>query len=160
MSRVLAAPALVQIPSDRAARSAPLCFAAALAAVAAACGTGAGGVDACKAIEEARCRQAPHCSNVQISPPLYYTSGTDVDACIRYYDTACGHGLANGDPGSAKVNACVAAIAANGCSVVAAPESDPACSWLAPPDAGEEAGEDASDATPDGDASGDAGGSG
>jgi hypothetical protein len=130
---------------------AALCLAvAAIAALAAACGSGASGIDACKAIEEARCRQTPSCPNVQVSPPLYYTSGTAVDACIRYYDTACGRGLSSGDPGSAKVNACVAAIAADGCSVVAAPETDPACSWLTPADAGEEAGGDAS---PDADAS-------
>jgi hypothetical protein len=105
--------------------------------VAGACGTGATGVDACKAIEQARCRQVPNCPNVQVTPPLYYTSGSDVDACIRYYETACGHGLVIGsDPGTAKVNACVAAIGAGSCDVVAAPETDPNCSWLAPPDGG------------------------
>jgi hypothetical protein len=113
-----------------------LALSAALVAAAGACGTNAGGVDACKAVEEARCRQVPDCPAVQVSPPIYYTTGSAVDACIRFYDTACGHGLSSGDPGQTAVNACVTAIAANGCGVVAAPESDPACAWLAPPDSG------------------------
>src|ERR1700679_1749875 len=92
----------------------------------AACGSSGVGVDACKAIEEARCRQVPSCPNVEVSPPIWFTSGTAVDACIRYYDTACAHGLAIGsDPGSTNVNACVSAINTKGCGVVAAPQTDP-----------------------------------
>jgi hypothetical protein len=120
----------------------------ALATAAVACGSSGTGVDACKSIEEARCRQVPNCPNVQVSPPLWYTSGTAVDACVRYYDTACLHGLSIGsNPGTAELKACVAAIGTNGCGVVAAPESDPSCAWLVPPaqlDAGEvDAGVDA-----------------
>jgi hypothetical protein len=127
-----------------------LAFAFVLAAQA--CGTGAAGVGTCKSIEEARCRQVPNCPNVAVSPPIWFTSGTAVDACIRYYETACLHGLASGsDPGTVAVNACVAAIDNNGCGVVAAPETDPACAWLvpvapAPVDAGTADVEAASDA--------------
>jgi hypothetical protein len=129
-----------------------LAIALGLAATAAACGTSAQGVDACKSIEEARCRQAPSC-NVQISPPLYYTSGSDADACIRYYDTACLHGLVIGsDPGTTRVNACVAAINSGNCDYVVSPEHAPDCAWLQPPDAGDDAGDDTSAA--DGDDSG------
>jgi hypothetical protein len=136
-----------------------LAIALGLGATVAACGTGASGVDACKSIEEARCRQVPNCPNVQISPPLYYNSGSDVDACIRYYDTACGHGVVIGsDPGTSQVNACVAAINSGSCDIVAAPETAPDCAWLEPPDAGDDGGgADATDATTtatDGDDSG------
>jgi hypothetical protein len=121
----------------------------------ASCGSSATGVGACKSIEEARCKQVPNCPNVQVSPPLWFTTGSAVDACIRYYDTACLHGLAIGtDPGTSNLNACVAAINDKGCGVVAAPQSDPSCAWLVPP-AEQEAGEDAdsseADAASDGD---------
>jgi hypothetical protein len=96
-----------------------------------ACGTDAVGVQACRQIQEARCRQAPQCS-IALQPP-YHSNGTDVDACIRFYEDACLHGLASGnDPGPVAVNACVAAINDGGCSVVTTPESATACSWLAP----------------------------
>ncbi len=100
------------------------------------CGTDAVDVDGCRQIEEARCRQAPGCGIALETPN--FTSGTDVDACIRYYDDACLHGLAVSDPGPTAVNACVAAIQADtkakdGCSVVRAPQTDVvACGWLQP----------------------------
>jgi hypothetical protein len=102
---------------------------------AAACGTAADGVDACKQIEEARCKLAPACG-ITLEPP-YSNAGTDVDACIRYYDIACLHGLEVGNPGPTAVNACVAAI--TNCATVVAPQNNPACSWLSPVpiDAGE-----------------------
>ncbi|MBV9949176.1 MAG: hypothetical protein JOZ69_20170 [Myxococcales bacterium] len=96
--------------------------------VASACGTDAVGVDACRKIEEARCERAPDCRIVLVPP--YHTSGTDVDACRRFYDDACLHGLASSDPGTTATNACVGAIDQGGCDVVAHPESDPACAWL------------------------------
>jgi hypothetical protein len=117
-------------------------------ALALACGTDAEGVDACKQIEAARCRAASSCG-VAIDSP-YTTVGTSVDACIRTYDVACLHGLVVGsDPGTAAVNACVAAIGDHPCSpggpnLVESPEKDPKCAWLAPPPA--EAGS-AADAT-------------
>jgi hypothetical protein len=120
-------------------------------AVAAGCGTGAVDVEGCRRIEEARCHQAPTC-NLPIEPPYFTTDGT-VDACVRFYDDACLHGLAVNDPGAAALNACVAAIEADtlgkdGCATVKAPPSDPACAWLAPssaPDAAAEATADAAD---------------
>jgi hypothetical protein len=135
-----------------------LALALALAPVAAACGSNAAGVNACKSVEEARCRQVPNCPNVTVSPPLWFTSGSATDACIRYYDTACLHGLTTGsDPGTTAVNQCVAAINSGDCSVVATPQTSPACVWLIPPaqvDAGDEG--DAEDAADGGDAASDA----
>src|SRR5271170_5743346 len=83
----------------------------ALAVVVAGCGSSATGVDACKSIEEARCNRLPDCPQVTVSPPIWYTTGSAVDACNRYYQTACAHGLSIGsNPPTAEVNACVAAI--------------------------------------------------
>jgi hypothetical protein len=100
------------------------------------CGTGAVNVDGCRQIEEARCRQGPACG-IPLEPP-YFTSETDVDACIRFYDDACLHGLAASDPGAAAVNACVAAIQSDtakkdGCGIVKSPQTAVACAWLVPP---------------------------
>jgi hypothetical protein len=113
----------------------------------AACTGGPVGVDACKSIETARCNAAANCPNISMQPPVW-TSGDGAQACIRYYDTACLHGLPVGDPGSTAVTACVVAINKGDCDVVATPEIDPACSWLVPPMP--EAGPDAEDATADG----------
>jgi hypothetical protein len=97
------------------------------------CSTGAVGVDACKQIEEARCRMAPSCPNVSLAR-LNNPAGSDVDACIRYYDIDCLHGLAIGsEPSTDQLSQCLAAIKADGCSVVAEPQSDPFCAWLVPP---------------------------
>jgi hypothetical protein len=115
--------------------------------VASGCGTGAVDVDGCRQIEEARCQQAPICG-IPLDQP-YFTSGTSVEACVRFYDDACLHGLAVGDPGPSAISMCVAAIQADtkakdGCSVVKAPQTDvAACGWLMPPPS---AGSDASDA--------------
>lgn len=100
--------------------------------VCAACGSDATGVDACKRIEEARCRRAPACG-IQLEPP-HFTSGNAVDACIRFYDTACLHGLEASDPGPVVVGECVDAIndPKTTCSVVASPQTDPKCGWLVP----------------------------
>jgi hypothetical protein len=101
-----------------------------------ACGTDAVGVDTCRQIEEARCQQAPACG-ISLEPP-YRTSGTDVAACVRFYDDECLHGLVSGhDPGPILVGACVAAIRGasttdGGCAVVLSPASVAACGWLAP----------------------------
>src|SRR5271165_6618386 len=76
---------------------------------ASACGTDAVGVDACRQVQEAECQEAPACG-IALEPP-YHTTGTAVDACIRFYDDQCLHGLASGtDPGPTAVHECVAAI--------------------------------------------------
>lgn len=117
------------------------------------CGTGAVDVDGCRQIEEARCRQAPACG-ISLAE-LNITSGTSVDACVRFYDDACLHGLAVSDPGPADVSACVAAIQADTnakdkCSVVKAPQTDvSACGWLMPPASAADASDAPSVATPD-----------
>jgi hypothetical protein len=125
----------------------PLACPLVAAALFIACGTGANSPDSCRQIEEARCRRAPAC-NLPLEPP-YSTSGTDVDACVRFYDVACLHGLDVPNPGPTKVTQCVAAINES-CAAVATPESDPACFWLIPPAAvTEDAAVDAADATAD-----------
>jgi hypothetical protein len=132
----------------------------ALLVSAAGCSTDAVGVDACRQIEAARCQQAPACA-IPLEPP-YHTAGDDIGACIRFYNVSCLHGLAlASDPGAKAVNACVDAIEHNGCSVVAAPESDPACAWLVPAAPATDAAPDAEDASDDGElAEADEGGDG
>lgn len=132
------------------------------------CGTDAYGVGECKQIEEARCRAAAKCPEIPLGN-VYHASGTDVDACIRYYDVACLHGLEVPDPGAPSVNACVQAIqgldgGSASCSVVEQPWLTKACAWLAPsnipeaaaPEASPEAGDAATDAS-DGSSSGEGG---
>jgi hypothetical protein len=119
-----------------------------IATMASACGSKAVGVDTCKQIETARCQAAPAC-NFPITPPDY-TSGTDVAACIRYYDVACLDGLQVSAPTSAEVTACIASINGN-CAYVSTPQDSPECAWLSTtPDAGNEV--DATDAADAGDA--------
>jgi hypothetical protein len=128
--------------------------AAALTALALACGTDAVGVDSCKQIEDARCQQAPACGISLANPPH---RDPDVEACIRFYDVACLHGLdISADPGAVAVQACVTAIKTNGCNTVVHPETDPACAFLVPPpvDAGIDGPADGADATDDSDDSG------
>jgi hypothetical protein len=127
---------------------------------AAACGTSAVDVQACRQIESARCTAAansPVC-NIDLSQPVHH--GSDAAACIRYYDTQCLHGLlTTSAPGSVAVNACVAAITAAGaaaqagdagaCDVVESPQNHAACSFLIPTppvDAGVDAADAGSDA--------------
>ena len=114
-----------------------------------ACGNDAVGVEACRTIEEARCKRAPQCG-VDMSVPVHRDSPShDVDACIRYYNDACLHGLATDkDPGGVATQACVDAIMGPNCSVVLAPETSPACAFLIPPvveAAAADAGDDAAD---------------
>ncbi len=109
---------------------------ASAAVVVAACGTDAIGIDTCRQVEEARCRQAPKCSGIDLGRPVHRNSPTtDVDACIRYYHDACLHGLAtNADPGAVATKACVDAINTGDCDIVIKPwEKAPACAWLTPP---------------------------
>ena len=127
---------------------------------AAACGTSAVDVQACKDIEDARCvaaADAPICGIDLSSPP--HNDKNDATACIRFYETQCLHGLDTSvAPGASSVSACVAQIKAGGdaaragdaggCTIVKAPQTDPACAFLIPP-AVVDAGTDASDAAAD-----------
>ncbi|MGH7434159.1 MAG: hypothetical protein ACRENE_00625 [Polyangiaceae bacterium] len=98
--------------------------------VAVGCGTDATGVEQCKQIEAARCRHAASsCPDIKLVPP-YSTSGDSTDACVRFYDTACLHGLDVGVPASGDVDQCVSAIEHGSCAVVQTPESSPMCAWL------------------------------
>jgi hypothetical protein len=97
-----------------------------------ACGTDAVGIETCRQIEEARCRKAPGCPDIDLTIPKHRDD--DVDACIRYYRDACLHGLATtDDPGADKTKACIDAINRGDCAIVEHPENDPACAWLVPP---------------------------
>ena len=98
----------------------------------ASCGTDAVGVDACRAIETARCEAATACGFTQ----------EKVDACTLFYRDQCLHGIENADagaPATEVVDACVAAVNATatcarakatkigGCAGIAlVPEADPA----------------------------------
>jgi hypothetical protein len=123
------------------------------------CGTDAYGIGECKQIEEARCRAAAKCPGVTLGN-INYTSGSSVDACIRFYDIACLHGLEVPDPGGPTVNACVAALQAidggsASCDLVLQPWTTKACAWLSPsnipeastPEASPDGSDGATDAT-------------
>lgn len=126
----------------------PALFVLVAAAVLIACGTDASGVEACRQVEEARCHQGPACG-VDMSKPVHRDSpAMDVDACIRWYDDACLHGLMVADPGGPQTQACVAAINTGDCPTVLHPETNAACAWLLPVgvDASTDAPVDAGDA--------------
>jgi hypothetical protein len=99
------------------------------------CGTDAIGVGECKQIEEARCRAAAKCPEIPLGN-INHASGTDVDACIRFYDVACLHGLEVPDQGAIATAACVQAINATdggaSCSIIEQPWTTKACAWLSP----------------------------
>lgn len=60
-------------------------------------GTDAVGVEECRDIETARCEAAVHCGIID-----------DVDACKRYYDSHCLHGMSlSNAPSANKVTDCV-----------------------------------------------------
>jgi hypothetical protein len=128
----------------------------AVALIAAACSTGADGVQACQSIETARCQAAPSCpANFDLQSPD--PDGNDVTACIRFYKDQCLHGLVTTVvPSSVAVNDCVAAIlsasktasaahslgddAAAPCATIVTPQNNAACFFLNGVDAGEDAG--------------------
>jgi len=96
------------------------------------CGTDATGTDACRKIEQARCRRAPDCPALALQ-----TNG--VEECTQFARDRCLHGLAVADPGAPVVDSCVSAIGRATCDVIASPETAPECAFLRPvplPDAG------------------------
>ena len=96
------------------------------------CGTDATGTDACRKIEQARCRRAPDC-------PMLALQSNGVEECVQFARDRCLHGLAVADPGAPVVDSCVSAIGRATCDVIASPESAPECAFLRPvplPDAG------------------------
>src|SRR5882757_6507073 len=109
-----------------------------------ACGTEAMGTDACRRIEQARCRKAPAC------PALTVQAGTGVEECTQFARDRCLHGLAVADPGLAAVDQCVSAIdRSSSCDVVASPSSAAACAFLEPTPVTADAGPGVVDATND-----------
>lgn len=117
------------------------------------CGTDAKGVDACREIEQERCRQAPACPNA-----FRVQSEEDVEACVRFYRDQCLHGTATVDPGKPALDACLQTIRRAGncarsgassleeceapvsssttlqtaCEVLVNPEKTAECSFLVP----------------------------
>src|ERR1700678_1927054 len=125
-----------------------------------ACGTSAIGVSVCDQIEDARCTRLGTighlCTDPDSSTPIDFLApfadATDptpenIAACIRFYSTACLHGLVSPDlPSTGQVNDCLAAINDGSCAVVVDPVTADACLWLA------EGGPEAEAATEDADA--------
>lgn len=91
------------------------------------CGTEAVGTDACRKIEQARCRKA-----AASCPELGLRGSVGLEECVQYARDRCLHGLGVADPGPPAVDACIAAIEQASCEVVAAPEAAPACAFLRP----------------------------
>jgi hypothetical protein len=116
-----------------------------------ACGTDAVGVETCRRVEEARCRRvADACTtSVDLSKPAHRDA--DVDACIRYYDTACLHGLVTAtEPGGLQADRCIEALGRASCDDILHPERLSECSWLnpiLPPAGGTDAGAPFADAS-------------
>lgn len=125
-----------------------------LGLLSAGCGTDAKGTDACREIEEERCRQALACpSHFRVK------SEDDVQACVRFYRDQCLHGLAGPEPGKPALDACLQTIKRAGncarqgastlegcsvpvstqtslstaCEVLVHPEQAAECSFLIPP---------------------------
>lgn len=62
------------------------------------------------------------------------TPERDVTECVRFYEDACLHGLANPvDPGAVQVKACVDTLAEADCEIVKNPGVHPSCAFLVPP---------------------------
>src|SRR6266542_3104425 len=105
------------------------------------CGTDPVGTDACRKIEQARCRKAASC------PELGLQGEVGVQECTQFARDRCLHGLAVVDPGPAAVDRCVTAID-HDCVAAAAPESSASCAFLqttaGTEDGGPEASSDAS----------------
>lgn len=68
------------------------------------CGTDAVGIDACRKIEQFRCKSAPYCVDG--------FSDDDVSSCESFYRDQCLHGLENTErsPSNGEVDACIDAI--------------------------------------------------
>jgi hypothetical protein len=120
-----------------------LAFAGGLGVVA--CGNTANDVGACQQLESARCVRAQGCG-IDLGFPLHSGSSAQdaVTACQMYYRDECLHGLVTpATVTSAEVSSCLKAIQTGSCETVVSPQSNVACAWLIPPDAGAEAGADA-----------------
>lgn len=87
---------------------------AASAGLFAGCGTDAVGIEACKAIEQARCEVAPVCES---SADRLGVPEDRVENCILHYRDACRVGVENTEAteiDQAQIDACVAAVQALG----------------------------------------------
>ena len=82
------------------------------AALVPACDTGAVGIDACRAIETARCDAAPTCEGDD--PSFGIATETQIRNCKTFYNDQCLVGLENteAEPSQDAVDDCVAAIVA------------------------------------------------
>ncbi len=104
------------------------------------CGTDPVATEACRQIEQARCRKAASC------PELRLQGEVGVQECTQFARDRCLHGLAVEDPGPAAVERCVSAIDQD-CLAAGAPETSEACAFLRASAPTEDGGLDAS---PDG----------
>ena len=108
---------------------------AGIVSIFAACGTSAVGIQQCRQIEDARCQRASACG-INLMVPVEV--GNDVDACIRFYNDQCLHGLVTQQlPSSGDVTSCIQSIQSGPCDYVRTPQDSPACGWL---DGGADAG--------------------
>ncbi len=97
---------------------------------AAACGTDAVGVDACREIEAARCKRAAECA-IALDAPR--PAGDPTAACERFYLDACLHGIQSGrEPTVPQRKACVDAVTTGTCEIVRQPEKAPGCAFIIP----------------------------
>lgn len=89
------------------------------AALVPACDTGAVGIDACRAIETARCDAAPSCEGDD--PSFGIATEEQVRNCKTFYNDQCLVGLENtaAEPSQDAVDDCVAAVAATAACQVA-----------------------------------------
>ena len=89
------------------------------AALLAACGTSAVGIEDCRSIERARCQAARSCATSGLD------STSDEDICLRYARDNCLHGLPVQPPTQGSVTNCVNAITAAGaCATKKTPLSE------------------------------------
>jgi hypothetical protein len=109
------------------------------------CGTEATGPDACRKIEQARCRKAAAC------PTFALRGEIGLQECTQFARDHCLHGLAVPDPGPTAVDQCVSAITqATACETISSPETAPACAFLKPTSGADDGGaETSAEAAPD-----------
>ncbi|MBI4703295.1 MAG: hypothetical protein HY744_19435 [Deltaproteobacteria bacterium] len=128
---------------------------AALLTLLAGCDRGATGIDACRRIEQARCRAVAGC------PQFESWADDDAEECELFYHDQCLFGVADGlSPDEPSLDACLAAIAqavackggtdvstcteapelapdapgsTTACELIRAPEQLAACGFLRPP---------------------------
>jgi hypothetical protein len=117
-----------------------------------ACATDANDVTGCRELEYARCDRAMSCGiDLQGTLPIGSTPEDAITACQLFYQDACLHGFATTITIDTRTQftPCLNAITSGDCNTVVNPQSNSACAWLVPPDAGVDAGVDVDTGVPD-----------